>query len=68
MYYLKDKEKIIGAIYSIDEHYYFIYSAEKYSDIMTQLLLDISEDMRYTTDIESYFKYWINDIHIERRK
>ena len=68
MYYLKDKEKIIGAIYSIDEHYYFIYSAEKYSDIMTQLLLDISEDMCYTTDIESYFKYWINDIHIERRK
>jgi hypothetical protein len=68
MYYLKDKEKIIGVIYSIDEHYYFIYSAEKYSDIMTQLLLDISEDMRYTTDIERYFKYWINDIHIERRK
>lgn len=67
MYYLKDKEKIIGVIYSIDEHYYFIYSVEKYSDIMTQLLLDISEDMRYTTDIERYFKYWINDIHIERR-
>lgn len=67
MYYLKDKDKILGVIYPIDEYYYFIYSAEKYSDIMTQLLLDISEDMYYTTDIESYFEYWINDIHIERR-
>ena len=68
MYYLKDKDKILGVIYLIDEHYYFIYSEEKYSDIMKQLLLDIAEDMCYTTDIESYFKYWINDIHIERRK
>ena len=68
MYYLKDKDKILGVIYPIDEYYYFIYSAEKYSDIMTQLLLDISEDMCDTTDIEEYFKYWINDIHIERRK
>jgi hypothetical protein len=42
MYYLKDKEKIIGAIYSINKYYYFIYSAEKYSDIMTQLLFDIA--------------------------
>ena len=68
MYYLKDKDKIIGTIYKIDEYYYFIYSAEIYSDIMKQLLLDIAEDMCYTTDIESYFKYWINNIHIERRK
>ena len=68
MYYLKDKDKILGVIYPIDEHYYFIYSAEKYSDIMTQLLFDIAEDMCYTTDIEKYFEYWINDIHIERKK
>ena len=68
MYYLKDKDKILGVIYPIDEYYYFIYSAETYSDIMTQLLLDISENMYYTTDIEEYFKYWINNIHIERSK
>ena len=68
MYYLKDRDKILGVIYSISKYYYFIYSEEKYSDIMKQLLLDISEDMCYITDIESYFKYWINDIHIERRK
>ena len=68
MYYLKDKDKILGVIYPINEHYYFIYSEEKYSDIMKQLLLDIAEDMCYTTDIENYFKYWINDIHIERGK
>lgn len=63
---LKDIDKILGVIYQIDDKYYFIYSEEKYSDIMKQLLLNISEDMYYTTDIEKYIEFWINDIHFER--
>ena len=65
-WFLKDIDKILGVIYQIDDKYYFIYSEKKYSDIMKQLLLDISEDMYYTTDIEEYIKFWINDIHFER--
>lgn len=65
-WFLKDIDKILGVIYQIDDKYYFIYSEKKYSDIMKQLLLDISEDMYYTTDIEKYIKFWINDIHFER--
>lgn len=63
---LKDIDKTLGVIYQIDNKYYFIYSEEKYHKIMKQLLLDISEDMCYTTDIEKYIKFWINDIHFER--
>ena len=67
MYYLKNKDKILGVIYKVEKQYYFIYSEEKYSGLIKELLLNISEDMCYITDIETYVKYWINDIHFERR-